>query len=129
MHSRIQIHMGGCQNYGPLLGPLYYVPYYIKDPKRDHSFDNYNHPCPSLSLARPMREPVTARPQGSASPVEPGLAAALHEAAPAAVHQNGQRKQASSASSSGTSRMHVLHSERGHVGDPCCSALGLQVHD
>ena len=33
--------MGGCQNYGPFLGyPKYEVPYYNKDPKRDHDFDN-----------------------------------------------------------------------------------------
>ena len=30
--------MGGCQNYGPFLGTL---PYYNRDPKRDHSFDNH----------------------------------------------------------------------------------------
>ena len=33
--------MGGCQNYGPFLGyPKYWVPYYTKEPKRDHNFDN-----------------------------------------------------------------------------------------
>ena len=34
-------NMGSCQNYGPLLGPQILVPYYTKDPKRDHSFDNH----------------------------------------------------------------------------------------
>ena len=34
--------MGGCQNYGPFLGTLKYeVPYYNRDPKRDHNFDNH----------------------------------------------------------------------------------------
>ena len=34
--------MGGGQNYGPFLGyPKYEVPYYNKDPKRDHNFDNH----------------------------------------------------------------------------------------
>ena len=38
------LHMGGCQNYGPFLGTLNIrVPYYIKDPKRDHNFDNHPH--------------------------------------------------------------------------------------
>ena len=38
-------YMGGCQNYGPFLGP-----YYNRDPKRDHYFDN--HP---YGLLRGMR--------------------------------------------------------------------------
>ena len=34
--------MGGCQNYGPFFGyPKYEVPYYIRDPNRDHNFDNH----------------------------------------------------------------------------------------
>ena len=34
--------MGGCQNYGPFFGyPRYEVPYYNRDPKRDHNFDNH----------------------------------------------------------------------------------------
>ena len=34
--------MGGGQNYGPFLGyPKYEVPYYNKDPKKDHNFDNH----------------------------------------------------------------------------------------
>ena len=40
-------HVGGCQNYGPFFGTLNIrcrnVPYYNRDPKRDHIFDN--HPC------------------------------------------------------------------------------------
>ena len=33
--------MGGCQYYGPFLGyPKYKGPYYNRDPKRDHKFDN-----------------------------------------------------------------------------------------
>ena len=32
--------MGDCQNYGPFLGPLNWAPYYNRDPKRDHNFDN-----------------------------------------------------------------------------------------
>ena len=39
------MHVGGCQNSGALLGPLNTRCRikYIKDPKRDHSFNN--HPC------------------------------------------------------------------------------------
>ena len=33
--------MGGCQNYGPFLGPLNTMPYYTEDPKRDHNFENH----------------------------------------------------------------------------------------
>ena len=32
--------MGDCPNYGPFLGPLNKAPYYNRDPKRDHNFDN-----------------------------------------------------------------------------------------
>ena len=32
--------MGGCQNYGPHLGP--YI-FYLRYPKRGHNFDNYPH--------------------------------------------------------------------------------------
>ena len=32
-------HMGGCENYGPLLGPLN-TRYYAQDPKRHYNFDN-----------------------------------------------------------------------------------------
>ena len=36
--------MGGCQNYGPFLGyPNDQSPYYNRDPKRDHNFDNHPH--------------------------------------------------------------------------------------
>ena len=35
--------MGDCQNYGPFLGPLNKAPYYNRDPKRDHNFDNPPH--------------------------------------------------------------------------------------
>ena len=35
-------YMGGCQNDGPFFGyPKYLVPYYNRDPKRDHHFDNH----------------------------------------------------------------------------------------
>ena len=39
------MHVGGCQNYDPFFDnyPKYSVPYYNRDPKRDHNFDN--HPC------------------------------------------------------------------------------------
>ena len=34
--------LGGCQNYGPFLGTLNIRgPYYNRDPKRDHNFDNH----------------------------------------------------------------------------------------
>ena len=34
--------MGGCQNYGPFLGyPFFSVPYYNRDPKGDHIFENH----------------------------------------------------------------------------------------
>ena len=36
--------MGGCQNSGPFFGyPIYEGPYYNRDPKRDHNFDNHPH--------------------------------------------------------------------------------------
>ena len=36
--------MGGCQNYGQFFGyPKYEVPYFNRDPKRDHNFDNHPH--------------------------------------------------------------------------------------
>ena len=36
--------MDGCQNYGPFFGyPKYKVPFYNRDPKRDHNFDNHPH--------------------------------------------------------------------------------------
>ena len=35
--------MGDCQNHGPFLGPLNEAPYYNRDPKRDHNFDNPPH--------------------------------------------------------------------------------------
>ena len=38
---RIQ-DMGGCQNHGPVLGPLNtMVPYYAKHPRGDHQLDNH----------------------------------------------------------------------------------------
>ena len=45
-------HVGDYQNYGPFLGPHYNTgpntgPY-LRDPKRDHNFDNP--PCPGFSL-------------------------------------------------------------------------------
>ena len=43
-------YMGGCQNYGPFFGyPKYWVPYYNKDPKRDHIFDNHPYYKPILN--------------------------------------------------------------------------------
>ena len=39
--------MGGCQNYGPVLGPYYNTaPIIVGYPKRDLNVDNY--PCMSL---------------------------------------------------------------------------------
>ena len=32
--------MGGCQNYGPFLGPYFNTGPNLGDPKRDHNFDN-----------------------------------------------------------------------------------------
>ena len=41
--------MGGCQNVDPFFGyPKYEVPYYDRDPKRDHNFDNH----PDTSMMR-----------------------------------------------------------------------------
>ena len=37
-------HMGGCQNYGPFLGPYYNTGPNLGDPKRDHNFDNLPYP-------------------------------------------------------------------------------------
>ena len=46
MEIPIMGYMGGCQNYGPFLGTLNIrVPYYNRDPKRDHNFDNHPHDC------------------------------------------------------------------------------------
>ena len=46
--------MGGCQNYGPFLGP-----YYLGSPKRDHNLDNrpyvHLHPANSCSLSQDGR--------------------------------------------------------------------------
>ena len=34
--------MGGCQDYDPFFGyPEYWVPYYTRDPQRDHNFDDH----------------------------------------------------------------------------------------
>ena len=45
-----QKHVGGCQNYGPFLGPYYNTaPNILGYPKRDHNFDNY--PCEELSAS------------------------------------------------------------------------------
>ena len=34
--------MGGCRNYDLFFGsPRYWVPFYNRDPKRDHNFDNH----------------------------------------------------------------------------------------
>ena len=38
--------MGGCQNYGPFLGPWYYTAPVFRGPKGDHNFDN--HPYSTL---------------------------------------------------------------------------------
>ena len=36
------VYLGGCQNYGPFLGPYYNeLTYYLGYPKRDHNFDNH----------------------------------------------------------------------------------------
>ena len=44
-------NMGGCQNSGPPIGsPKYWVPYYAKDPKKDHNFDNH----PYVTLTKPL---------------------------------------------------------------------------
>ena len=37
---RQRMHLGGCQNYGPFLGPYYNTGPNLGDPKRDHNFDN-----------------------------------------------------------------------------------------
>ena len=42
------VHMGGCQNYGPL---VQHCTYYLGYPKRDHNLDN--HPYPSCNRAVP----------------------------------------------------------------------------
>ena len=38
MESRV--YVGGCQNYGPFLGPYYNTRPNLGDPKRDHNVDN-----------------------------------------------------------------------------------------
>ena len=47
--------MGGCQNYGPFFGyPESSVPYYNRDPERDHNFDN--HPNETWKMKRKLGE-------------------------------------------------------------------------
>ena len=41
MESTRMGHMSGCQNDGPFGYPKYEVPYYNRDPKKDHNFDNH----------------------------------------------------------------------------------------
>ena len=42
LETTIMSYMGGCQNHGPFSGyPTYSVPYYTRDPKRDHNFDSH----------------------------------------------------------------------------------------
>ena len=48
------LHMGDCQNYGPVLGPYSNTgpntgPN-LRDPKRDHNFDNPPHGCLGLRV-------------------------------------------------------------------------------
>ena len=45
----LSVNVGGSQNYGPCLGThsKYKVPYYNRDPTRDHNSDN--HPCRPVS--------------------------------------------------------------------------------
>ena len=46
--------VSGCQNYDPFLGhPKYEVPYYNRDPKRDHNFDNH----PYCEFCKPQPQP------------------------------------------------------------------------
>ena len=37
----LHTYMGGCQNYGPFLGPIIIRHLIFRDPKGDHSFDNH----------------------------------------------------------------------------------------
>ena len=34
-------YYGGCQNHGPFLGPIIIRHLVLRDPKRDHNFDNH----------------------------------------------------------------------------------------
>ena len=43
--------MGGCQNYGPFLGPYFHTGPYLGDPERDHNFDNPPYEVASKLLA------------------------------------------------------------------------------
>ena len=57
-------HMGGCQNYGPFLGPYYSTgpntgPN-LGDPKRDHNFDNP--PYVRIGTLNPKLEFLSPRP-------------------------------------------------------------------
>ena len=49
-----RVYMGGCQNYDPFLGTPNYVPYYNRDPKRDHNFDN--NPYALIKVQVPQKE-------------------------------------------------------------------------
>ena len=40
MYIYLYTHMGGCQNYGPFLGPYYDTGPNLRDPKKDHNVDN-----------------------------------------------------------------------------------------
>ena len=55
----------------PFFGsPTYYVPYYSKDPKRDHNFDN--HPCKQTSYSDTVTRALTSDLSKEANPEGPG---------------------------------------------------------
>ena len=63
MWSFMALHMGGCQNYGPFLGPQYSTaPKILGHPKGDHNFDSQPYGSPSGALATtpwtPLKLPV-----------------------------------------------------------------------
>ena len=59
-------HMGGCQNYGPFLGPYYNTaPNNFGYPKRDHNFDNHPHDADLLPLELDILEELSPLPSVS----------------------------------------------------------------
>ena len=56
--------MGGCQNYGPFLGPHYNTAptSYLGHRKRDHNFDNHPHESHEASSWVPRSDPEFDEP-------------------------------------------------------------------
>ena len=58
----LNIHVGGCQNYGPFLDPFYYGTEYLGYPNRDPNFDNHPGTCKPQGTTQPCGQPGEAGP-------------------------------------------------------------------